>query len=590
MMRKLPDDRYATPIQVVQVLEPFVDDLSTTGNDKERYPHSAKLGPEFSSGLPPSLDSKAAGTHQHAEELARVRTKMAAVSHNLGVDPVAPTDASFSANPLEPVASLLSPISNPETSDPELPLLVNLGPEPSLSERKNRPKTKTTTDYKASLLKVANPRGRLAPFWLWMLVMLTAVILVIVGFLALVKPFATPPGGTSPAFGVITNDKSRSPADSDFAKTSPTNEQPIVVRNESDNEQVFPAEKLTEAVQTAIGVRGWIELRNRKPLHLNGDQILDLISGRGRLKMQAAPGTQPVVEIELKDAKSWLTTGSAVSLELSGLTIMVKYQRTAATPAPPAVITAAGTVKIERCAFKVAGISSLKGSRAILSNGGKLNVNRCWFEGFDEAIDIVAMINAPAHIQQTMIVPAVDLAQSQGQPIEGYGWGVKLQIGAGGVAQTKSPQPHLSLEYCTFEGTGLIDAAKSPASFPLEIEVNRCAVAAKAILACRPALSPSSQIHWRGEGNQYDILGPFWIVLSATEVTPAFSSAVTDLNSWLLFAPGDNRPIPDKLVFLIDPKLRAQSREPRNFAVRAPAAPLRRPGADPELVGPWRRR
>ena len=156
--------------------------------------------------------------------------------------------------------------------------------------------------------------------------------------------------------------------------------------------------------------------------------------------MRAAPGTQPVIEIELKDAKSWLTTGSAVALELSGLTIIVDYRQTTAGSAPPAVITAAGMVTIERCAFKVAGISSRQGSRAIFSNGGRLNINRCWFEGFDNAIDIAAMINAPAHIQQTMIVPTFDLAQTQGQPQEGYGWGVKLQLDAGGVANDEESQ------------------------------------------------------------------------------------------------------------------------------------------------------
>ena len=43
----------------------------------------------------------------------------------------------------------------------------------------------------------------------------------------------------------------------------PKTKQPIVVRNESENEQHFPAEKLIEAVQTANGIRGWVELRNR---------------------------------------------------------------------------------------------------------------------------------------------------------------------------------------------------------------------------------------------------------------------------------------------------------------------------------------
>jgi eukaryotic-like serine/threonine-protein kinase len=587
MMRKSPDERYATPIQVVEVLEPFAHDRSTTGNSKERYPLGAKSAPEFSAGLPPAVDSKAALAQQPTEAPARAYTGTVAGSRDVEADSVAPTNDSFSSNPVEPVASLCSPVSSSETSDPEFPLQVNLGPEPSLSEGLTRPKPKSTPGHRVSVLKFANPRGRLAPFWLWMLVMLTATILVTVGLLVLVKPIASPPGSTAPALGLSTDLKSRSQADPVVTKLTPRSKQAIVVRNESEYEKEFPADKLIEAVRTANGVRGWVELRNGKPIPLNGDQILDFISGRGPLRMRAAPGTQPVIEIELKDARSWLTTGSAVSLELSGLTFLVNYQQSAANLAPPAVITAAGLAKIERCAFKVAGISGLKGSRAIFSNGGKLNVNRCWFEGFDEAIDIAPMINAFTHIQQTMIVSAADLTQTQGQPLEGYGWGVKLQISAGGVAQAKNAEPHLILEYCTFEGTGLIDATKSPASFPLEIKVNHCAVKAKAVLAYKPTLSPSSQVHWQGEGNQYDIHGPFWIVPSAGDVTPAFSSSVTDLKSWMLFAPGDNKPIPNKLVFLTDPELRAKSLQPHDFAIKAPDPPLHRPGADPERVGPW---
>jgi len=587
MMRKSPDERYATPIQVVQALEPFAVDLATPGNDQEKSPVKTQVGANLSSALSQSLDSKARFPHQQVAEPAPIHSTMAAVSHGLRADPVAPTEAGSSANSGEPAASLLSPVSNTGTSDPEFPLLVNLGPEPSLSEGLTRSKPKSTADQKPSVALVAKPRRPMAPFWLWMLVVLTATILLVVGLLALVNPFVTAPKRTSPEIGRTTDHKSKLLDGADSTKNTAKNEQPIVVRNEGEDDQLFSAEKLMDAVQTANGSRGWVELRNRQPIHINGDQILDFISGRGPLRMRAAPGIRPVIEIELKDAKSWLTAGSAVTLELSGLTIVVDYRQVAAASVPPALITAAGTVTLERCAFKVAGVSNRKGSRAIFSNGGRLNINRCWFEGFDDAIDIAAMINAPARIRQTMIVPSVDWAQSRGQLQEGYGWGVKLQVDAGGVTQPNNLKPHLVLEDCTFVGAGLIDATKSPAASPLQIEVNHCAVDATAVLACKPGVPPSTQVHWRGKGNQYNILGRSWIVLSASEGTPAFSSAVTDLKSWLLFAPGDTESIPYKLMFLLEPKVRAKPPQPRDFAIQAPAAPQRKPGANPELVGPW---
>jgi hypothetical protein len=419
-----------------------------------------------------------------------------------------------------------------------------------------------------------------------MLVMLTTTILVGVALLALVNPFATPPR-VAPTSTSSANPKSKSKANPELTRTTPKARQHIVVRNDNEHAQPFPAEKLVEAAQMAIGMRGWIELHNREPIHMSGDQILDFSSASGRLRMQAAPGIQPVIEIESNDAGSWLMTGSAVTLELSGLTIVVNYQQPAATSDPPAVITAAGMAKIERCALKVTSISSRKGSRAIFSNGGKLNVDRCWFEGFDRAIDIAALTNAPTHIQQTMIVPAFDLAQTQGQPHEGYGWGVKLQIDAGAVVQAKNAQPHLIVEHCTFEGAGLIDVTKNPTLSPIHVNVNHCAVKARAILACKPDVVPSSQVHWQGKSNQYDILGRYWIVLLASEGTPAFSNTVIDLKSWLLFAAADIDSIADKLTFVIDPKVRAKSLQPRDFTIQPPALPRLIPGANPQLVGPW---
>ena len=66
------------------------------------------------------------------------------------------------------------------------------------------------------------------------------------------------------------------------------------------------------------------------------------------------------------------------------------------------------------------------------------------------------------------------------------------------------------------------------------------------------------------------------------------SSAVTDLQSWLRFASGDRDPIQDKLKFLTDSKARSEIAQPRDFQIQAQVtAPRVRPGADPELVGPW---
>ena len=303
---------------------------------------------------------------QHAEDPAPLQNRLAANSHDLGADSVAPTDAGSSANSGEPVVSGPSPISSIGTSDPEFPLFVNLGPEPSLSAGLIRPKPKPTIDYKAAIAVFTKPRGRLAPFWLWTLFIFTATILVVAGLMAMVNPFRTRPGTPPLVVGSTPAQKPRSPVERNSTTTIAKTEEPIVVRNESDFDRSFSARELAEAVRTAIGVHGWIEFQNRKPIHLSSDQVLDFISGRGSLKMRAAPGTQPIIAIDVKDGKSWMTTGSAVTLELSGLTITVDYRQMSPTLVPAPVITAAGTATIERCAFRVADGSSRKGSRGCL--------------------------------------------------------------------------------------------------------------------------------------------------------------------------------------------------------------------------------
>ena len=116
---------------------------------------------------------------------------------------------------------------------------------------------------------------------------------------------------------------------------------------------------------------------------------------------------------------------------------------------------------------------------------------------------------------------------------------------------------------------------------------------AESILACKPRKpgeSPAEQVHWLGEGNQYDIhdsLGPSWIVLSAKEGTQALSVGATDLNSWLRLFPTDKNPIPAKLEYQIDPGSRSNPLRPGDFAIGASGPPESRPGADPSQVGPW---
>ena len=93
----------------------------------------------------------------------------------------------------------------------------------------------------------------------------------------------------------------------------------IVVRKEGEDDIGFDSSRLLQAMQTAMGKEGWVELRNHNPLHIASDQAGDLASGQGRLIIRAATGIQPVIELEIKGGRPFLSAGSAVPLELSGL-------------------------------------------------------------------------------------------------------------------------------------------------------------------------------------------------------------------------------------------------------------------------------
>ena len=110
----------------------------------------------------------------------------------------------------------------------------------------------------------------------------------------------------------------------------------------------------------------------------------------------------------------------------------------------------------------------------------------------------------------------------------------------------------------------------------------------------RPASPRPTQVHWVGKGNQYDILGPFWIVLSASQGTPAFTMNVTDLDSWLRVATKENRPdpgqaqVPDRFLRPSDFES-ADSAAARLRDRRVPRPPrTKQRAADPlDQVGPW---
>jgi hypothetical protein len=503
----------------------------------------------------------------------------------------------------QPALTLLTPEDEDADNDDTSSLLIDLGPELPLSDRHARAKTRSpaapaphpmldplpdgpepesvtsTSDGSMWWPPVRWPWGMVA------LALLATVLVVILGLAAglrtYLRPLSKPDNSTRP------RSTHQLAANTSFDQTVGKHEADIVVCTAGlgikEEPSETPARNLLEAIQIAMGRQGYVELRNREPLCLDAGKIIDLGSGNMKIvDIRAAPGiVPPVIEIQMGAGGPFLGTKSTASLSLSGLEIRVRYppNPAGANPAPPPLIDAGGPVTIRRCAFQVVGDPPPpNGCLALAVNGREVNVDGCWFEGFDTAIDVQSYAATVAQIRQTMIVPRPRVTERRG-------WAVELHLAPGGGKPSVARR--LVLERCTFEGAGFLGLDPAEVQSSLEIEVKHCAVRAEWLLAWKP-LKPedrfengfAKQFHWHGEGNQFEIRGRSWIVLSK-EGTPALSAGVTDLDSWSKFAVRESDPIRTALIYRTDPAARSDPLLPKDFAIISPNPP----GADPKQVG-----
>ena len=590
MMCKSPEDRYATPLQVAQALEPYEDEyLIATNGDNE--PHAT---PEI--GV---VSATAAVVDTALKEGAESRTSALAVAESARLKTLPDPAVNHNAESSVRVPSTVFTPDSGQGSDPEFPVDLILAPEPSLTEGLSRPKTRSSASQSDSSSEI-NLLLRLPRNWLWGLLAITAIVLVCVGVLVFINPFADTTATVNKPNVPLPSNKAESASEPTDVKGKSTTHQPgaaglsspIVVRSDAGVEQEFSADRLFDAMKTALGGRGWVELRNREPLKLvsAGNAPLDFRTARGTLGVRAAEGIEPVIDITLNGSKPLIVLGSAVTLKLSGVTFVVHYPKSGVpvSAAPPAVITTMSSAKFDRCAFKVAPGSHPKGCRAVQSNIGVLEVNRCWFEGFDSAIEVAAESRTNVQVRQTMIVRGPVREPTEASPSEGYGWGVKLRFAGAVRPQTKAvPPPNFLLDHCTLEGAGLFDLTDSPGPAPVKVEVRQCVLRSNTLLAVNPKRRPLDQVQWLGEWNYYEVLGRSWIVNSASEGTPVLSASATDLDGWLEFVRQEKNPIRIKLKYRIDPSARGELLQPRDFTIEESVQPQSHPGADPKLVGPW---
>ncbi len=314
-----------------------------------------------------------------------------------------------------------------------------------------------------------------------------------------------------------------------------------------------------------------------------------MASAKGTLEIRAAPGTRPVLEVPMSPGKPFLTAGMGLTLLLSDLTIRVHYPATAAAPPvwPPVIHAFGRRVQIQRCAFEVIGPRP-DGGRALVAEGTSVTLNQCWFSGFDQAIQVKVYDSTVTAISQTMVVPGPGMHPAPTSPPELRGWALGIEIARAG-GSPNPPKRRLTLDHCTIEGAGFLDITGDAGASPLPVDVTRCAVRAEALLAWQPH-KPRDRLdvdlQWKGLGNQFHILGGFWIVQSARTMTPASSLDVTDLPSWTRFVVHESEPNQTRILYTVDPHARPDPPHPKDLAIETAEPYDVRAGADPDKVGP----
>jgi len=620
MMRKLPDERYATPLQVAQALEPFIGDYSKA---RDGEPVPVPLIINEPSERPVVSAARAEVQVNALFPAAELQPQLAGGSASLtasslaparpGREPASPSPSPElgKAQPAAAVPSFLTPVTDKEinSSAEDIPLILDTGPEPSLTDslssskpwfRSDKPaQSQGTTAFRSSkqLLIPDFLRGFLSwqgHSWLWWLDVAAVVLaLLVVGYMlarwygkdqktaqhrnpgTAEKDAVTPRPGRPPQPGNSTGGADRKTVD---PKGKPGPE----ITVQTDNGEEKPVEDLFQAMETAIGAKGWVVLHNRKPLTLAASEPRRGLVGTGWLKLRAAQGVKPVLIVELKGQKPFLTVGPDMNLTLEGLTVEARYldppPGSTASPIPAPIILAGGPAQIRYCSFEVANGIKTTGTRALVADGSNLTIENCWFKGFQTALEVHAIGGSTTQVTQTMIVPAtprrVDSSSS---------WGFRMQFMGG---NSRGSMRRFLLRHCTVVSSGLLQLADFSPKYALQVEVTGCAVQTGALVGWEtitPEAPLNSQtLQWKGKGNQLDVSGTTWIVPLRKGVLGPASKAV-DRHGWLRIAT-EEEPITGNIQFSSKPEVRAESPAPSDYAIEQTEPG--KVGANPEQVGP----
>ncbi len=544
MMRKIPDERYPTPLAVALALEPFRGsklspnqialnataslDLPTTDGASSGVANSSPLGSDADL-LKRASPSPDLAEPSHNEIAPPPPARSLAVDLSEGVQELDSAEEDEEPIPVARSARASADLAGP--SSEETPgFVLDFGPAPGLSGTSSvaRPeKAKATKTERSGPSRRRN--------WPVMVGSLVATGVVGLGLAIAVRGLFRWIGEATTRPAVVR------PIDDPFSPMKGLSKGPTLFVLLPDGRKE-PQENLAKAVARVAEGGGEILLGGVAPRPIQADGSLVLA---GKVTIRADAGSVPTINVDMPGAAPFLKTKPGAALTLSGVMILVQYH---GQTKPAAVIESAGDLELRNCVF-VAGGGGAE-VRAVRSEGARTTVEDCGFRGFTRPLDLALGAGGRALLKNCLMV------WSKGDDRK-TGWAVRVEPGTPAGKGTRL----LALEHCTIAAGGPIEVAGFSESDPLTVELANTLVLADAMLlwASAPKEFPRA-IRWTGKQNRYDVQKVAWVVLPPNGFD-GHPDSPTDPKTW------------EKVL----PEMGTVNQSAR-FAVGPTASPYLRPG------------
>ena len=372
MMRKRPEERHQTPLEVAQALEPFAIESgwTTTPPASASTSGSVAVMSTLQASRPPAstgadlVDKRAEGAVQVAES----PTPWAA-GLNLDLGPASKTPASASGSGSNSGAGVGESFFPLDLVRDE-PLFEGLNPpsKPKKPKVKPEPKPKPPVDPEFA---AGRPAWRPPSRGVALAAIGTLAVVLVVGVVALLATMAL----SGPGFGKKVD------ANSTASKTKVVKKVArgdiVVLYKDGESEAV---KSLTEALAMASSKAGAEVLLGGTTVRIDNGKTIRVADGS--LTIRAVEGARPVLEVKVKGPQPMFLVNA--NLRLEGLTVVVKYETASAAP----IFQAERDLIMNRCTFRADGPT--EGSRFALAEGRKAVVDGCLFEGFETALHVEA--------------------------------------------------------------------------------------------------------------------------------------------------------------------------------------------------------